>query len=190
MGKGHEEKLPRIATTTSLLLFEQYTVQVQHRRIRLIEGDATLLHLKSYLQKDFAAAVCLFEAPSPPRFLFRGGNAILQVLKFWSHAEHKSPTEYGLQHDSTQERSKTQRCSVVPGFAWPSQLERTLYFYWRGRIWVRHCCCVLARFVGKEIYIYLQLISCAARLYGSRGENRTIWFYPSYPSSPYLASSY
>jgi hypothetical protein len=25
-----------------------------------------------------------------------------------------------------------------------------LYFYWRGRIWVRHCCCVLARCLGKE----------------------------------------
>ncbi len=23
-------------------------------------------------------------------------------------------------------------------------------FCWRGRIWVRHCCCVLARCLGKE----------------------------------------
>ncbi len=69
--------MPRIATTTALLLFEQYTVQ--HRWIRFIEGDATSLRLKSYLQKDFAAAVYLFEAPSLPRFLFWDGNAILWV---------------------------------------------------------------------------------------------------------------
>jgi hypothetical protein len=55
--------MPRIATTTSLLIFEQYK---QCRRIRFIEGDATSL----LLQKDFAAAVYLFEVPSHPRFLF------------------------------------------------------------------------------------------------------------------------
>jgi hypothetical protein len=69
--------MPRKATTTSLLLFEQYTVQ--HGWIRLIEGYAASLHLKSYLQNDFAAAIYLFEAPSLPRFLFWDGNAILWV---------------------------------------------------------------------------------------------------------------
>ncbi len=39
------------------------------RRIRRTEGNATALRLKSKLQKDFAAAVCLFEASSPPRIL-------------------------------------------------------------------------------------------------------------------------
>jgi hypothetical protein len=38
----------------------------------------------------------------------------------------------------------------VRGLAWPSQLERKLYFCWRRRIRVRHCCCVLARCLGKE----------------------------------------
>jgi hypothetical protein len=33
---------------------------------------------------------------------------------------------------------------------WPSLLERTLIFGWRGNFSVRHCCCVLARILGKE----------------------------------------
>ncbi len=35
------------------------------RSMRLIEGNAKSLRLKSYLEKDFAAAVYLFEAPPP-----------------------------------------------------------------------------------------------------------------------------
>ncbi len=41
-----------------------------------------------------------------------------------------------------------------------SQLERTLIFGWRGRMWVRHCCGVLARCLGKENKItYNQSVS-------------------------------
>ncbi len=44
------------------------------RRIRLIEGYAKFLRLKSHIQKGFAAAALnLSEAPSPPSFLPWGG---------------------------------------------------------------------------------------------------------------------
>jgi hypothetical protein len=46
---------------------------------------------------------------------------------------------------SSTQREVRQR-EAARGLAWPSQPERTLfYFCWRGRIWVRHCCFVLAR---------------------------------------------
>ncbi len=38
-----------------------------------VEGNAKPLRLKSNLQKDFEAAVYLFEAPSFPRFFSRVG---------------------------------------------------------------------------------------------------------------------
>jgi hypothetical protein len=50
---------------------------VHSRRIRLIEGNAKSLRRYSNLEKDFAAAVYLLDAPSPPRFLSGGGEAIL-----------------------------------------------------------------------------------------------------------------
>ncbi len=50
---------------------------VHRRRIRLLEGNAKSLRLNSNLEKDFAAAVYLSNAPSPPRFLSGGGEAIL-----------------------------------------------------------------------------------------------------------------
>jgi hypothetical protein len=50
------------------------------RRIKLIEGDAKSLRLKSNLGKDFAAAVYFSEAPSPPYLFSGGGQAILQNL--------------------------------------------------------------------------------------------------------------
>jgi|688.fasta_scaffold467558_1 hypothetical protein len=100
---------------------------------------------KKTLQQLF---ICL---RSPPILGFCFGMGMqFYVFRIWSHADHKSPAEYGLQHDSTPEKSKTERGSVGPGFAWPSQLERTVYFYWRGRIRVCHCFCVLARCLGKE----------------------------------------
>ncbi len=46
---------------------------LNRRKIRLIEGNAKFLHLKSDLQKDFPAAGYLFKAPSPSRFLSWGG---------------------------------------------------------------------------------------------------------------------
>ncbi len=39
---------------------------------------------------------------------------------------------------------------LARGMTWPSQLECTPYFRWRGRIWVCHCCCVLTRCLCKE----------------------------------------
>jgi hypothetical protein len=54
---------------------------MNRRRIRLIENnDANSVRLKNDLERDFAAAVYLFEAPSPPRFLSWGCLAILWVL--------------------------------------------------------------------------------------------------------------
>jgi hypothetical protein len=40
-----------------------------HRRIRLVEGNAKSLRLKSNLEKDFAAAEQLFIFLSPPSLL-------------------------------------------------------------------------------------------------------------------------
>ncbi len=76
---------------------------MKHRWIRLLGGNATLFVFKSNLQKDFAAAVHLFEARSPPWLLCWSGQKYLQVLNLvtCSDAECKSPAEYGLQHDST-----------------------------------------------------------------------------------------
>jgi hypothetical protein len=44
-------------------------------------------------------------------------------------------------------------------------LQCILIFGWNGRIWVRHCCCVLARCLGKEakcsflVLAYLTLLN-------------------------------
>jgi hypothetical protein len=40
------------------------------RKIRLIESNAKCRYLKIDLNREFAAGVFLFEAPSPPRVLF------------------------------------------------------------------------------------------------------------------------
>jgi hypothetical protein len=45
--------------------------------MRLIEDNAKSLHLKSDLDRDFAAAVQLFEAFSPRKFLSWGGLEIV-----------------------------------------------------------------------------------------------------------------
>ncbi len=44
---------------------------------RRIEGNPKSLRPKSDLEKDFAVAVYLSEAPSPPKLLSRGGQANL-----------------------------------------------------------------------------------------------------------------
>jgi hypothetical protein len=45
------------------------------------------------------------------------------------------------------------------GLAWPSQLERTLYFSWRGMIWVRHCCFFLKIW---QKFSYLAMALCSS----------------------------
>jgi hypothetical protein len=44
---------------------------------KLIEGNAKSLPLNRKLQKDFFAAIYLFDVPAPARFLSWGGRAIL-----------------------------------------------------------------------------------------------------------------
>jgi hypothetical protein len=51
--------------------------KANHRWIRLKEGNAKSLLLKSSLKKDFASAVYFSEAHSSPKFLSKGGQAIL-----------------------------------------------------------------------------------------------------------------
>jgi hypothetical protein len=50
------------------------------------------------------------------------------------------------------ERSKTEGGSERPGPT--SLLECTPYFCWIGRIWVRHCWCVLAKCLDKEVKMF------------------------------------
>jgi hypothetical protein len=58
---------------------------------------------KRDLQKDFATAGYLFEAPSPSRFfaLGRVSNFLGSESGHINTLECKTPAEYGLQHDST-----------------------------------------------------------------------------------------
>jgi hypothetical protein len=76
---------------------------VSGRRIRLIEDNAKYLRLKSDLERDFVAAVYLFEAPSTPRFLSWGGQQFCS-FQIWSDTECKSPTVYivDLQKNATE----------------------------------------------------------------------------------------
>jgi hypothetical protein len=60
------------------------------RRIKLIEGDAKSLRLKSKLEKVIAAAIYFCDAPSPPKLLSWGGQQFCRIL-IWSHPECKSP---------------------------------------------------------------------------------------------------
>jgi hypothetical protein len=55
--------------------FWQLPVCVHRRRIRLIEGNAKSLRPNSNLKKNFAAAVYLPYAPSPPRFFVFGWSS-------------------------------------------------------------------------------------------------------------------
>jgi hypothetical protein len=84
----------------SKILLDYSPNMCNRRKIRLMEGNARFLRLKSDLQKDFAAAGYLFEAPSPSRFLSWGGSKSV-------HIQCETPGEYALQHDSTPPPSHT-----------------------------------------------------------------------------------
>ncbi len=58
-----------------------------------------------------------------------------------------------LRGPTAPEISKTERGRERPGLA-HSAGEHTVLLCWRGRIWVHHCCCVLARCLGKEIKMF------------------------------------
>jgi hypothetical protein len=49
--------------------------RMHRRRVRLIEGNAKSLRLKSDRERDFAAAVYLYEAPYPARVLVLGRSS-------------------------------------------------------------------------------------------------------------------
>jgi hypothetical protein len=69
---------------------------LDRRRIRLMCGrQCKFSSLKSDLDRDFAAAVYLFKAPSPRSFSSWGG---LAISRFWicSDTECKSPAVYAL----------------------------------------------------------------------------------------------
>jgi hypothetical protein len=61
-----------------------------YRRIRLVEGNAKSLRLKSNLEKDFAAALYFSEPPFPPKFLTWSCLAIVYVPNLVT-SECKSP---------------------------------------------------------------------------------------------------
>ncbi len=67
---------PTVVNSLMYMLSVYLQLTQVRRRIRHIEGSAESLSLKSNLEKDFAAAVYLFEAPSPPRFLSWAGNFV------------------------------------------------------------------------------------------------------------------
>ncbi len=58
----------------------------ERRRIRPIEDNTKSLRLQSDLERDFVAAVYLFEAPSPPRVLPWRGLQILLVLNLTEYS--------------------------------------------------------------------------------------------------------
>jgi hypothetical protein len=64
------------------------------KSMSFIEANAIYLCLQSNLQKNFAAAVYLFEASypgSPPRFLSWGGQAIFRIAKLIFNTTHLPP---------------------------------------------------------------------------------------------------
>jgi hypothetical protein len=77
-----EEKTIIIQWTPNCLLNGLYSryifVRVGHRRIKIIECNTNSLRLMNNLEKDFAAALYLSEAHSPPMFLFWGGQAFFR----------------------------------------------------------------------------------------------------------------
>jgi hypothetical protein len=70
-------------------------------------------------------------------YLGRQVDPMLEV-----HTEQK--VEFPLTEDFFYHRVNSCKASV---------LILALIFGWRGRIWVRHCCCFLVRCLGKEIKI-------------------------------------
>jgi hypothetical protein len=55
-----------------------------------------------------------------------------------------------LDHGLDVDQRKVRQREAAKGLAWRYQLERTFSICWRGRKWVSHCCCELARYLVKE----------------------------------------
>jgi hypothetical protein len=105
---------------------------MKHRRIRLIEGNATLFVFKRNLQKDFAAVVYLFEALSLPGFLCWGVQTNFNSEP--SHTQFKKKTaQYGLQHDSTSLPPTHTYCLHIISHRWVGRVElvtKPLNIFW------------------------------------------------------------